>query len=59
MTVAAKREELRRVDIGIDKNGIQIVGDIVETATECPIVAKRMKAFFQMQVQAEVCRETA
>src|SRR5579863_7742659 len=55
--VTAESQELGRVDVGVDDDWIRGAGDVVETTAQRPIVAKKMKALFQVQIQSEISRE--
>src|SRR5438045_3846585 len=55
---AAESEELRRAEGIVHRIGILVIGDVVETAANCPIESDGMKTFFQMQVEGEITRET-
>ena len=59
MAVTAEDQELRGIDIAVHKDGIQPIGNVVETATQGPVVAEQVKALFELQVQVEIGGEAA
>ena len=58
MIVAAEPQELRRVDIIVDHEWVRTVGDVIESSSQRPIIAKRVEALFQVQVECEISRKS-
>src|ERR1051326_743482 len=46
------------VDDVVDHEGIAASGDVVKSAAQGEIVAEKVKAFFQLQVEGEIFGET-
>jgi hypothetical protein len=37
---------LRRIDVAVYREGILVVGDVIEATAQCPIKTERMKPLF-------------
>ena len=55
--VAAERQKLWRVDVGVDNDWIGGASEVVEAAAQRPVIAKEVEALFQLQVQREISWE--